>query len=408
MKPARLLPCLYLMAGLVACTSANQPSDTMNQPGTFGYDLQFLKAKDPDLALLTDPDDSLAQVIVSARYQGKVFTSTANGAAGQSFGWVNYKAFEGEPQPHMNAYGGENRLWLGPEGGQYSLFFKPGTRMEFANWQTPAAIDTEPWTVVSRQPRELVMEKKATLLNYSGTQLAIRLDRAVRLLSRQQVGEALGMALGDDIRPVGYLTENALTNIGTSAWTRETGAPCLWVLDMLMPSDQTTIVVPYEQAGTGPVVTTDYFGAIPPERITYQNGVLFFKADGKSRGKIGLTGKRAKPVAGSYDAGNEVLTLTLFEVDKEGTYLNQAWKLVPAPYLGDAVNAYNDGPLADGSQMGPFYELESVSPGAFLGPGGSLRHTHKVLHLTGDRAKLDEIARKVLGVSLDQIRKALP
>ena len=24
----------------------------------------------------------------------------------------------------MNAYGGENRLWLGPEGGKYSLFFK--------------------------------------------------------------------------------------------------------------------------------------------------------------------------------------------------------------------------------------------------------------------------------------------
>ena len=49
---------------------------------------------------------------------------------------------------HMNAYGGENRLWLGPEGGRFSLFFPKGAKMEFANWKTPAAFDREPWRVM--------------------------------------------------------------------------------------------------------------------------------------------------------------------------------------------------------------------------------------------------------------------
>jgi len=68
------------------------------------------------------------------------------------------------------------------------------------------------------------------------------------------------------------------------------------------------------------------------------------------------------------------------------------------------MNAYNDGPLADGSQMGPFYELESVSPAALLAPGGMLVHWHAVFHFTGSEAGLDIVARKVLGVSINQIK----
>ena len=49
-------------------------------------------------------------------------------------------------------------------------------------------------------------------------------------------------------------------------------------------------------------------------------------------------------------------------METDAAYLNQEWNLDGDPFIGDAVNAYNDGPLEDGSQMGPFYELESVSP----------------------------------------------
>ena len=53
----------------------------------------------------------------------------------------------------MNAYGGENRLWLGPEGGRFSMFFKPGDSMVFNNWKTPAPFDTEPWKVTAQNKR---------------------------------------------------------------------------------------------------------------------------------------------------------------------------------------------------------------------------------------------------------------
>ncbi|MBD2703573.1 hypothetical protein IC229_23215 [Spirosoma sp. BT702] len=392
-----------------ACTTSSKTENTsMETPekGTFGYDLDFLQKRDHDVAVLSS-DDSTSQVIVSAKYQGKVFTSTADGMSGRSFGWVHYKAFDGQPDAHMNAYGGENRLWLGPEGAQYSLFFKPGAKMEFEQWHTPPAFDTEPWHVTSKTAQSVVMDKDMILTNYAGTTLQLKIDRSVTLLSREEAASRLNTSLANNVKLVGYQTDNSITNSGSTAWTPKTGAPCLWMLDMFVPSPGVTIVIPYEEQATGNVATTDYFGQIPPDRVTYKNGVLYFKADGKSRGKLGIPPKRAKPIAGSYDADNNVLTLTLFDVDKNATYLNQEWKLVPDPLKGDVVNAYNDGPLADGSQMGPFYEIESVSPAAFLKPAEKLTHKHAVFHFTGEKSQLDAIAQKTLGVSLDTIQKAL-
>ena len=54
-------------------------------------------------------------------------TSTARGLKGRSYGWINHDLIASkEIQKQMNAYGGEDRFWLGPEGGQFSLFFKKG------------------------------------------------------------------------------------------------------------------------------------------------------------------------------------------------------------------------------------------------------------------------------------------
>jgi hypothetical protein len=369
--------------------------------GTFGYDLNFLSTRDSVIVLKNSSGEG--QVLVSAKYQGKVFTSTASGPDGQSFGWLNYKAFDAPKDPHMNAYGGENRLWLGPEGGRYSIFFKPGTKMEFANWATPAAIDTEAWTVLSKDGNKVSMQKDATLLNYAGTTLQVQIRRDVQVLENSAIDQALQITPDAKVKAVGFRTENSITNTGNNAWTKETGAPCIWILDMFNVSPATNIVIPYNGTAQGKIATTDYFGAIPADRIQYKEGVLLFRADGKMRGKLGLAPGRAKPVAGSYDAEHNVLTITTFDVDPQATYLNQEWNTEKDPLKGDAVNAYNDGPLEDGSQMGPFYEIESVSPAAFLKGGETLRHRHDVYHFTGDRNALNAIAQKVLGISLDAI-----
>jgi hypothetical protein len=407
-KTVGLFFLLLSLFSLFSCAGPSEKSSAATPnfgTGSFGYDLNFLRQHDSVILLQTD--DTLAQVVVSPKYQGKVFTSTASGAFGQSFGWINYKAFSAPLDSHMNAYGGENRLWLGPEGGRFSLFFPKDAEMAFDNWKTPAPIDTEPWTVVNKNGSSVQMQKDMQLTNYAGTEFQLQVKRTVSIMTNSAIQAIIDLPFDTALKAVGYETNNTLTNTGKNEWTSATGAPCIWILDMFNPSPETTIVIPYEESGSGPVATTNYFGAIPPDRIRWANGVLFFKADGRQRGKLGIAPQRAKRVAGSYDAAANVLTLTFFDLDKSGQYLNQEWSTAKPPYSGDAVNAYNDGPLADGKQMGPFYEIESVSPAAFLKPASSLTHHHTVLHFTGKKEMLNQLAEKQLGVTLTAIQGAL-
>ncbi|WP_431217942.1 DUF6786 family protein [Puia sp. P3] len=202
---------------------------------------------------------------------------------------------------------------------------------------------------------------------------------------------------------VGYTTANTIINTGDKPRTETTGMPCIWLLDMFNPSPSAVIVIPYN-GDTSKPATTGYFGEIPSDRIKYEGNVLFFKADGKSRGKLGIHPPRAKHLMGSYDPDHHLLTITQFDVDPGGRYLNQEWATNKPPFSGDAVNAYNDGPLADGGQMGPFYELESVAPAAALAPGALQIHRHSVFHFTGTEASLDKISRQTLGVPIEKIK----
>ena len=110
---------------------------------------------------------------------------------------------------------------------------------------------------------------------------------------------------------------------------------------------------------------------------------------------------------GSYDSDNKALTILICRLPGgKADYVNSSWQIQENPFSGDVLNSYNDGPLEDGSQMGPFYELETSSPGAELKPGGNLSHIQYTIHLTADHAALDDVSRKVLGVSLEEISKA--
>jgi hypothetical protein len=279
--------------------------------------------------------------------------------------------------------------------------------MVFANWKTPAPFDIEPWKVVSKNDQSVTMEKNMQLLNYKGTQLDVSVERLVKILSDAEVAKILGYELDTSVKVVAYQTDNKITNIGKTAWTEDTGMPCIWMLDMFNPSPATVIVVPYKNISGMPfnkIVTSDYFGQIPPDRLKHTDDMLFLKADGKSRGKLGVVPGYAKPMAVSYDPQHKVLTIIMFDLDSSAKYLNQEWNTTKPTFAGDAVNAYNDGPLADGTQMGPFYEMESVSPAAFLKPGESLSHKHAVFHFTGNEKGLSAIAQKLLGISLADVQ----
>ena len=108
---------------------------------SFGDDAAFLKSH-TELIVLSD-EKGQAKVAVAPGWQGRVMTSTAGADAGPSFGWINRELIaSGKLLPHMNAFGGEDRFWMGPEGGQFSIFFAKGAKFEFNDWFTPAVFDS--------------------------------------------------------------------------------------------------------------------------------------------------------------------------------------------------------------------------------------------------------------------------
>ena len=392
------------MVTLTAMTSIPHSAIGAN----FGDDIAFLK-KHTELIVLSDRAGSAKVALVPA-WQGRVMTSTAGGDAGQSFGWINRELIaSGKIQPHMNAFGGEDRFWMGPEGGQFSIFFAKGRKFEFADWFTPAIFDTEPFKVVSKASDKAVFGAEFSLTNYSGTVFNVGVEREVRLLPPAKAWKNLGGKAAKDVSVVAYASNNRITNKGKDSWKKETGLLSVWILGMFNPSPSTTIVVPIKagpESEFGVKVTSDYFGQVPPDRLVVRDDVVFLRADGQYRSKIGINPRRSKAILGSYDADNKVLTIVQFNQPAGATdYVNSLWKLQDNPFSGDAANSYNDGPPTPGAKpMGPFYELESSSPAAALAPGKSLTHTHRTIHLSGPEPALDGIAKATLGVSLNEIK----
>jgi len=245
------------------------------------------------------------------------------------------------------------------------------------------------------------------LENYSGNKFDVTVNRVIRLLDKKSIDAALDISVPEGVKVVGFESDNSITNKGTTAWDKKTGMLSIWILSMMNASDQTTVAVPFKKgdsAQLGKIVTDDYFGKVPAERLKVMNNLILFKADANHRSKIGLSPARALPVVGSYDAVNHVLTIAQFSLPEGAKdYVNSLWKMQDKPFAGDAVNSYNDGPI-DGKQMGKFYEIESSSPAAALAPNQTLHHLHRTIHLKGSKEELDKIAKKLLGTGVDAIQ----
>ena len=408
---------LLLTISLFACTQPVRPKAkvvekmaTVSEKGTYGYDMAFLAAHKIEALELKDTLTKASLLVIPA-WQGRVMTSSANGAEGKSYGWINYKAIlSGHVSPQFNAYGGEERLWLGPEGGPFSIYFPKGKEQVYANWIVPKELDTQPFEVISQTPASIVFSKTFSLTNASGTSLEIGIDRTINLLSRSEAEQSLNLKISDSLNFVAYQTMNTLTNKGKTAWSQKTGFLSIWLLSMFNPSEQGVVFVPFKtgtETDLGKVATDDYFGKVPSDRLKIGDGILYFKTDGKYRSKIGLSPKRALPWCGSYDPINHVLTLlTYSKPDGDRKYVNSKWGGQKDPLSGDVINSYNDGPVADGSIMGPFYEIESSSPAALLAPGEKITHKQQIFHISGNENKLSEITQKLFGTPLSLIDKA--
>jgi len=111
--------------------SGSAPPDSV---ATFRDDVSFLR-QHGHVEVLKGAGGG--RVAVSPRYQGRVMTS---GIApdGRSFGWVNRSFVRGgKTGTPFDNYGGEDRFWLGPEGGQYGLYFPPGSAFTSTTGRCP-------------------------------------------------------------------------------------------------------------------------------------------------------------------------------------------------------------------------------------------------------------------------------
>jgi hypothetical protein len=402
---------VVLLAFMSGCTSASnknprQMSDS-NSKGTYGYDVAFFSEKKIVTVELKD-DDSQSCVLLVPAWQGRVMTSSVAGENGASFGWINYSYIEeGKVSSQFNPFGGEERFWLGPEGGPFSVYFKKGADQVFANWVVPKEIDTEPFDIVEQTPRKVSFRKNFTMENASGSGMEVGVERVVKLLNSSESESALGISIDNSLAFVGYESENILINRGQEAWDETSGALSIWMLAMFNPSPSGLVFIPFKkgsEAEAGKIVNDDYFGKVPADRLIVKDGILFFRTDGKHRSKIGITPQRALPFCGSYDPDKKVLTLLWYSAPvKPAKYVNSKWGAQDDPFRGDVVNSYNDGPVDDGSIMGPFYEIESSSPAAFLSPGDKITHIQRIFHITGDQEKLSLITEKLFDQKLSDI-----
>ncbi len=389
-----------IMAG--SCVSKNS-----YDMGTYGYDLAFFAGQKIETVELKS-EDGMSRLLMIPAYQGRVMTSTTGGEQGTSYGWINHKFIaSGEVDPQFNSFGGEERFWIGPEGGPFSWFFKNGEEQVYANWNVPSIIDTDVYDVESKTDRSVVFTKHAVLKNASDVEFKIGFRRTVKILSKEEASAVLGVQIPDEVKALVYSTENELTNEGVESWTKQTGMPSVWLLGCFTPTPTTTVFIPYREDCEGRIVKDDYFGQVPADRLKVEDGMVYFKIDGEYRAKIGLPKGSAKDLCGSYDSEKHVLNILKYTVPEgETDYVNSQWGAQEDNFGGDVINSYNDGPTDTGVIMGPFYEIETSSPGAALAPSASLAHTQYTMHLEGPESALSAIMEAVFGVDAATVKSA--
>ena len=211
---------------------------------TYGEERSFLESCGVRVVELSD-ESGRARVCLVPAWQGRVMTSTAAGTGGPGYGWINRSLIaSGVRKSRFNPFGGEERLWLGPEGGPFSLYFAPGAEQVYANWQVPAALDTEPFRVVGRDARQVRFEAEMSLRNAAGTRFEIGVARRVELLSHRQAEVSLGRVLPPELALVAYRSENSL---------RASAASCLRPTRSRMAS-RAAAAVPAATAKGGQVI----------------------------------------------------------------------------------------------------------------------------------------------------------
>ena len=407
MKKMKLLGLAAATVALSACGIIEEISSSDSDDWTFGQDLAFLKKHDPECLILGQGDSYIA---VSPNWQARVLTSTLDGEEGLSLGWYNrlLAMDDKREEEYLNRFGGEERLRIGPEGGDASLFFPAGSLYTAENWRAPSFLSREPWKLVERSATEARFEKLAEVDNAKGAHFKMLLERQVSFIPKADAAKILGIDIPEGVKAVAYQSINKVTNLGPDDWSSKFGMVNISVQSCFTANDTTAVFIPYkpgDMAKFGDILSGEYFVASESQYVVEPNFIKF-KVDAKRIEEIGVNAMRSKGILLSFNGKSNVLTvITYLRPASVKGYLPNTWRRNNPKNEGDAISVYNNGPVAQGAFYAmPFYEISTHSPALALARGKSQFHLQRTYHFSGSEYDLGKIAYALTGISMKQIR----
>ncbi len=363
---------------------------------SFSDDLKILETVDQ----LTILQNGEAAIAVSGAYQGRVFTSTATGLNGPSIGWYKRNTIiAGNSANLMASIGGESRMWFGPEAGKYALFFDGGVEQIPENVITPTDLNQMKFEVTDQSNTYVLSEGNMRIPNANGFVFALKAKRLITLLNQEEIEASLEISLPEDLPTVAFSVATEIENTGLVQWTKDGGLIAIWDLACIPPSPNSWVIIPTSKPKES---ITPYFTAVKEGGIFYAENAILYNSDGGYLNKIGVVPSYCRNVFGSYSPERNQLHIVKYSLDNDSIYVNSQWGNSD-PYNGDVINVFNGEVDLELDRNWPFYELETSSSAKELMPGEKMKHTQSIYHFVGSKAALNEIAKIVLGVSLNEL-----
>ena len=391
---------------IISCkkNSENHSSFDKSFKTAFSYKSIFESVKPKTKTIELKSSDGKARVLVTPELNGKILTSSFNGLSGNSNGWVDFETLNKDTL-NAESIGGEERIWLGPLGGQYSFYYQQIEPLDENNWSVPFEIGKKAFKVLDFDESQVSLQKDITITNFIGTTFNLELLRNIKLLKSSEIKKNLSTDFTNDINFVAYETSHYLINKGAETWSKNNGLVSLWSAGMFEGGNNTTVIIPLLEASSLKAIY-QYMGTLDSSRIKIiQDRVLLFKADGKYRSKIGIPKHLAPSIYACYAKDKNLLTIVQYRQTNDTLYSNSDVSIQKSPYKGEVIPIYNNGTMDySPTNQTSFFELESTSTMKALKPLDTLKHWHRVYHFSGTEKQLNDISKEILSINLSDCK----
>lgn len=363
--------------------------------------LSLMQDLDADPVILRG-DISGRIVVLAPTLMGRVMCCGFDGEEGASNGYVLEEqlreGFSKSGEGAWNNFGGEERLWFGPDGGAFGLQFKPGPQI-YENYFLPPAMNDQQYELFRTDEKSATFGTTLQMTNVAGHRICLKITREVSILERSPY-EAGSRTL----ECVGFVSKTTAENVGDEPLTRQTGPFYLWTPGQFDCSDHTIIMAPI-QAGNveerGEPFCMDYIPKVCPggkmdERFwSIGEDRVLIKASGRAQTKIDFWKRRSLGRLGAVDLEKAVLTCVDVAVYDDMDYAAGYWLPYDGdPYDGAVMSVFVLAGDIHTQGIPLFYELEGMSPALFLAPGESFCHESRTAHLRGERRALATVCER--------------